>query len=86
MKLLRLKIKHRNLDGTRNTVEYLTTKPCKHGLIVRKMDSVIHPVVFFPTATIKAMTPGILNSQEIKSDSNSKMLNFSIALPVTVHV
>ena len=31
------------------------------------------------------MTPGILNSQEIKSDFNSKMLNFDAVLPVAEH-
>ena len=34
----------------------------------------------------KAMTVGLLSSQEIKSDVNSRMLNFNMGLPVTGHV
>ena len=33
-----------------------------------------------------AMTLGILNSQEIKNDFDSRMSNFNIGLPVTEHV
>ena len=32
------------------------------------------------------MTPGILNAQEIKSDFNLKMVNFTVVLPATGHV
>ena len=33
---------------------------------------------FYISAPLKGMTPGVLNSQEIKSDFNSKMLNFNM--------
>ena len=51
------------------------------GAIVRKLDNTIHRIVIFSTAVKrhkKVVTPGILNSQEMKSDFNSKMLNFSM--------
>ena len=32
------------------------------------------------------MTAEILNSQEIKSDFNLKVVNFNVVLPVTEHV
>ena len=52
-----------------------TTKACE-GKLVRKC----------PGKAQKAIIPGILNTQEIRSEFNSKMLNFSIVLRVTKHV
>ena len=42
--------------------------------VVRKVDSAIHRIVTFQ----KAMIPGILNSQEIKTDFNFKTLKFNV--------
>ena len=51
------------------------------GPVARKVDRVVHQTVIFFNRCKKAehaMTPGILRSQEMKSDFNSKMLNFNI--------
>ena len=57
-------------DESKTTVkeEVMVIEP-----VVRKVDSAIHEIVTFQ----KAMTPEILNSQEIKTDFNSKMLKFN---------
>ena len=59
-------------------VVYLCGYTSEAQLIVRKVNSTIHRIGIFSTSAErhkKQMTPGILNSQETKSDFNSKMLN-----------
>ena len=50
------------------------------GPVVRKVDSAIGRIVIFLTGAerhkLKAMKPRILNSQEVKSIFNSKIVNF----------
>ena len=71
----------RNFEGNATRHSYIYAGKQRilnpYTRFVRRMDSAIHRIVIFFNyhRGIKAMTPGILDSQEIKSDFNSKMPN-----------